>query len=293
MISRLASLLLTATLVAPVAAQTVRFQTTVGTFDMLLNPTNNAELQPLVDNMLANVAGGIYQNNIVNRAPEDFVLQLGSFRIDPNDISNLSANVFDSNEGFDPVIVDTDGDLNPDIDLGGLSNVRGTVSLALSGGNPNTGSASFFVNLADNSFLNDQGFVPFAAIVDMTDIDRITSLDQVDLAPGTNLAFDDVPVDENGNLVIVETASVISESNFSFVGPLQNALGIDPSEPTPSASSLVATPESLASLLPETALLSADPALSVVGGTSAMAVPEPSSLLLALAGLAGLRRRCR
>ncbi len=294
MIHRLASLAIAATLVASANAQTVRFQTTVGTFDMILNPTNNDDLQPLVDNMLANVAAGIYDENIVNRAPEGFVLQLGSFRIDPAEIANVSTGVFESNEGFDPVIVDTDGDLNPDIDLNGLSNVRGTVSLALSGGNPNTGSASFFVNLGNNAGLDAQGFIPFAAIVDMTDVDRLVSLDQANLAPGQNNPnFNDIPLDAEGNLVIVESASVITESNFSFVGPLRSALGVD--EAAAAAASVPVAPsidELAASLAPpSSAPLAADPTFATAA-SPATAIPEPSSWMLALLAL-GVGRRCR
>ncbi|QDT68361.1 Peptidyl-prolyl cis-trans isomerase A precursor [Planctomycetes bacterium MalM25] len=264
-------------------AQTVRFQTSVGAFDMLLNPTRNADLQPLVDNMLANVASGIYKDNVVNRAQEGFVLQLGSFDIDPADIGNISADVFQQNETFDPVIVDTNGDLTPDLDLGDLSNVRGTVSLALAAGDPNSGRASFFVNIGDNSAsLDPQGFVPFAAIVDMTPIDELMALEQVNL--GGNLALSDVPLDENGDFVIVETASVISESNFSFIGPVRTALGIEPTVASVSASgsSVGAISPAMAPSISE----SIEPAAA-----SALAVPEPGAAALVLSGLALLARR--
>lgn len=262
-------------------AQTVRFQTSVGAFDMLLNPTRNADLQPLVDNMLANVAAGIYKDNIINRAQEGFVLQLGSFDIDPANLGNVSRDVFQSNETFDSVIVDTDGDLIPDLDLGDLSNVRGTVSLALAAGDPNSGRASFFVNLGDNSSLDAQGFVPFAAIVDMTPIDQLMALDQVDLSAQPNdLAFSDIPLDADGELIIVETASVISESNFSFIGPIRTALGIEGTVASVSGSG------SSAGAMAPSISESVEPAAA-----SALAVPEPGALALVISGLALLARR--
>ncbi len=42
------------------------------------------------------------------------------------------------------------------------SNVRGTVSYATAG--PNTRTTQLFVNLANNSFLDSQGFAPFARV---------------------------------------------------------------------------------------------------------------------------------
>ena len=53
-------------------------------------------------------------------------------------------------------------------------NLRGTLAFAKSG--PGTRSTEIFINLADNAVLDDQGFVPFAKIVDGVDvIDKIYS----------------------------------------------------------------------------------------------------------------------
>jgi peptidyl-prolyl cis-trans isomerase A (cyclophilin A) len=43
-------------------------------------------------------------------------------------------------------------------------NLRGTLSFAKSG--PNTRATEIFINLADNATLDDQGFVPFAKVVE-------------------------------------------------------------------------------------------------------------------------------
>lgn len=47
-------------------------------------------------------------------------------------------------------------------------NVRGTLAFAQSG--PNTRATEVFINLADNPMLDDQGFVPFAKIVEGMDV---------------------------------------------------------------------------------------------------------------------------
>lgn len=283
---RFASLALVLVLGSAVTAQTIRFQTSVGSFDMLLNPTNNANLQPLVDNMVANVAAGVYRKSVVNRAVEDFVLQIGSFTTESRQLSEVPVNGFDATNSFDPVIVDADNDGQVDFDRTGLTNTRGTISLALSAAGPNSGSASFFVNLTNNSFLDSQGFVPFARIADMTVIDRIMGLDVVDLSaavgqPGS-LAYTDVPLASDGNLVVIETATVISESNTLFLGPLRNAYGLDP---VPTSSSSAASSSAFSPLNAFSASSSSS------GGALATAIPEPTTLLLAMIGLAGAMRR--
>ncbi len=304
MTTRVASLALAAILAGSAtqaSAQTVRFQTSVGAFDMLLNPTNNADLQPHVDNMLANVAAGVYHGTVLNRAVDDFVLQMGSFQTETRQLSEIPQFGFEGTKAFDPVIVDAlpvnplgeDGDGQVDFDTTNLNNTVGTVSLALSA-NPNTGSASFFVNLTDNTFLDNQGFVPFAEIPDMTVIDRIMGLDMVDISsdvlnpnnglPQTgSLAYTDVPLDQRGELVVIETATVISDSNLLFVGPLRTAFGLDD---LPLADETVNEGESDLAAFSASESISAEPV-----SAAAVAVPEPAALGLALGALLLVSRR--
>jgi cyclophilin family peptidyl-prolyl cis-trans isomerase len=213
------------------SAQTVRFDTNVGNFDMVLNPDNDSNLQSLVDNMLAYVEAGRYDQTVINRAVDgddsdpsnDFVLQMGSFLIDsifpPSTSGEFTANsvVRDA-----PVIVDTNRNGIVD-EFTPNPNVRGTVSLALSGG-PNTGTSSFFINLGDNGIGSDvdldrRGFVPFAEIVDMTTIDLIMQLNNVDVySQPTNPTLSDIPLIDNGSLVFIEEARVLDTSTVTSVG---------------------------------------------------------------------------
>ena len=253
MLSRLTCAVAIAVLiVSSVSAQTIRFDTNVGYFDMLLNPTANIHLQGHVDNILAYVEDGRYDLTVINRAADgnnadptdDFVLQMGGFQASflnaPNTFSS-----FPPVDLFDPVVVDTDGDNGIDFDTTGLTNSRGTVTLALSSqqtttfdadpGSPtvNSGTSSFFVNLGDNSKLDPEvvtmidhpsdtdmagmpvqvpivtgGFVPFAQIENMATVDLILSLNQANLSDG-GLAGSDLPLLGNNRLVIVERAFVI------------------------------------------------------------------------------------
>lgn len=221
MLHRLSLALLVALLAAavfvtsPATAQVVRFETTVGNFDMVLNPTNNSRLQAHVDNMLHYIESESYKSSWINRAAEDFVLQMGGFyshtkRV-PIDISNTR-----------PVATIAPVPGEPAAENSGLSNTRGTVSLALPGGangtNQDGGTSSFFVNLGSNTFL-DADFTVFAAIPDMTTIDKIMALMQTDLtadpdfgAGNGNLAFSDVPLEDNGFQVFIRRAFVINDT---------------------------------------------------------------------------------
>lgn len=279
---------------APATAQTIRFQTSVGAFDMLLNPTNDANLQPLVDNMLANVAAGVYHRNVVNRAPDGFVLQLGGFTTESILVDEIPSTGFAAVDSFDSITVDADLDGN--VDFTALSNTRGTVSLALSAGNPNSGSSSFFISIGDSSFLDTQGFVPFATISDMTVVDRIMALDKIDISADVgqsgSLAFIDVPLAEDGELLVIETATVVSQSSFSFTGPLLTAFNIDTDTPASGSSSSSAATSAASD--GELSFITADDTSTPPASSSISAVPEPTSMALAAMGLlAAMNRRRR
>src|SRR3954463_4472171 len=61
------------------AAQVVRFETTMGDFDMTLNPTHDTRIQGHVDNFLRYINSDRYLGSWINRAASDFVLQMGGF----------------------------------------------------------------------------------------------------------------------------------------------------------------------------------------------------------------------
>src|SRR5215216_3271651 len=161
-------------------AQVVRFETTMGNFDMVLNPTNNPVLQNHVDNMLDYIERETYTGTWINRAPSDFVLQMGGFysqTLRPQLTIDQVRNI----RGMAPI------EGHPAEENPPLSNTVGTVALALSGNpaNPNSGSSSFFINLTDNSFLDPQ-FTVFAAIPDMTVVNNIMALSTIDRTSDPN-----------------------------------------------------------------------------------------------------------
>jgi cyclophilin family peptidyl-prolyl cis-trans isomerase len=257
--------------VSSVSAQTVRFDTNVGTFDVKLNPTGNPFLQGHVDNMIAYVEAGRYDVTVINRAATNFVLQMGGFQA-PFLTAPEDFDAFPEVPKFDSVIVDENGDRQVDFDLGDLTNNRGTVTLALAANQPNSGTSSFFVNLNDsNNFLDNQGFVPFAEISNLETINLIMALPQISLDPtDQNLAAINVPILENNKLVIIERAFMLDATEAMITSALANST-IDTNLPLP--------------------LLSDDLPLNDPTGT--LMVPEPSSLALggAMAMLAAFKRR--
>lgn len=199
---------------AGVSAQVVRFETSLGSFDMVLNPTNNARLRGHVDNLLDYIENNNYNGSWINRADTGFVLQMGGFfahtKRPPMTIaSTRPVDAFAPIQGA-PMIT-------------GLSNTVGTVSLALpglagGGTNQNGGSSSFFVNLTSNTFL-DADFSVFAAIPDMSVVNQIMALTKIDRttdpmfgAGAGNLGFTDVPVQANGFQVFINRAFVITDT---------------------------------------------------------------------------------
>ena len=221
-------------LFVPATAQTVRFNTNVGNFDMVLNPDGDANLQVLVDNMLVYVEGGLYDNSVINREAtldgrddsNSYILQMGIFLMDsifpPSTSDEFIDTPITAPDGVRNVIVDADNDGEVDFDT--ASNLRGTVSLGLSAAGVNSGSNSFFINQNDNSeSLDPQGFVPFATIPDMSTIDLIMQLKNVDIysQPG-NLTLSDIPTLDNNTLVYIEKAFVIAATPEGSSASLQS-----------------------------------------------------------------------
>jgi cyclophilin family peptidyl-prolyl cis-trans isomerase len=253
----------------PASAQVVRFETTMGDFDMVLNPTNNARLQGHVDNLLAYVNGKRYDGSWINRADTGFVLQMGGFyshtkRLPITVESTRSVQAFAPIQGAPGIT--------------GLSNTVGTVSLALPGSNPNGGTSSFFINIGTNTGLDNQ-FTVFGAIPDMTVVNQIMALTKVDrttdpvfgVSDPNNLAFTDVPLQTNGQQVLIKRAFVVSD-----------AMTI--AQATFAAQSVMAQSAAAAEL----------GAGSSAPQAAFVAVPEPASTAMLLIGqlfLFGYRRR--
>jgi cyclophilin family peptidyl-prolyl cis-trans isomerase len=216
------------------------------------------------------VEGNRYNGSWINRANENFVLQMGGFfshtkRPPPTIASTRPVATLAPVEG------------EPAEEIEGLSNTVGTVALALPGGaggaDQDAGTSSFFVNLTSNDFL-DEDFTVFAAISDMTVINQIMALMQVDKttdaafgAGAGNLAFSDIPLQANGHQVFINRA-------FRLNDPLAIARARAGVESTMILSAQTASGESSSISL------------------AASAVPEPESLVLFATGIASAWVAC-
>jgi cyclophilin family peptidyl-prolyl cis-trans isomerase len=283
------ALALVASVATAASAQDVRFETSVGSFDVVLNPTHNSLLQGNVDNFLHYVNSDSYRSSWINRASQNngqnFVLQMGGFysntRRPPLTIDSTRS-IFAA-----PPVTGAPG-------IAGLSNTVGTVSFALSGNgqggtNRDSGTSSFFVNLASNTFL-DPDFTVFAMIPDMTTVNKIMGLTQIDKTKDTNfgagsgnLAYSNIPLQDNGQQVFILRAFVISDA-------MQVAADMAGVQPVlAQAQAAASAPASLTgSSNAATPLASAGSAGGASNSsTSPTVVPEPTGLLLAAIGILG------
>jgi len=170
----------------------VLFETNFGDIAIDLYP----EQAPLtVKNFTGYVEDGFYDGLIFHRVIDGFMIQGGAFDADMN--------------FHDPT-------RDPIINEFGLSNVRGTVAMAKKGGDPDSATSQFFINLTDNSgpppALDTQngGFTVFGKVVlsmDVVDAIAQTPVHDIYYPDGVTLKYGDVPDDP----VIIESATVIPE----------------------------------------------------------------------------------
>ena len=144
----------------PGTTSAARIATTLGTFDIILFSIAT----PLtVDNFIDYVDAGEYDNSFFHRSPADFVVQGGGFK-------------HTTGGGFTRVT--TFGPVNNEP---GISNLRGTVAMAKLGGDPNSATSQFFVNMNNNAANLDAqngGFTVFGRIPEagMIVVDKISAL---------------------------------------------------------------------------------------------------------------------
>jgi len=156
----------------------VRFGTSHGAFTIELYP----EEAPLsVKNFLQYVDSGFFDGTIFHRIVPGFVIQGGGLIAD-----------FSQKKTEPPVRNEADN---------GLRNERGTLSMARTDA-PHSATSQFFVNLADNEFLDYRpgrhGYAVFGRVIDGIDvIDRIAKV-----PTGRRKGYTDAPTED----VIIRSA---------------------------------------------------------------------------------------
>ena len=162
----------------------VKFTTSLGAFTLQLD----AEKAPkTVENFLAYVAAGHYDNTIFHRVIKGFMIQGGGF--EPGMKQKECRAPIDNEEA------------------NGLKNKRGTIAMARTG-DPHSATAQFFINVVDNDFLDFKapsgqgwGYCVFGEVTEgMETIDAIRAV-----RTGNKGFHQDVPVDD----VIIEKAEAV------------------------------------------------------------------------------------
>src|SRR5690625_1071354 len=164
-----------------ISGSTVRVSVRMGenekNFDLLLF---DDEAPKTVANFLRHIETDAFLNNIVHRSVPGFIVQTGGFRL-------IDETTFGAVPTFDPV------ENEP-----GISNTRGTIAMAKIGGDPNSATSQWFVNLGDNSANLDAqngGFTVFGKVLGdgMEVVDEIEALQVWDASPFHG-AWTDLPL---------------------------------------------------------------------------------------------------
>lgn len=121
-----------------------------------------------------------FDDLLVQRSVDNFVIQAGRFNADGTGVTEVDRDA--DNDGQPDTIENEFDSAN--------SNLRGTLSMALPAGQPNGGSSEWFINVTDNTSLDDASrlHTVFGRVIGdgMNVVDAINSLSTFDLNPQYN-----------------------------------------------------------------------------------------------------------
>jgi len=185
----------------PDTESAARVNTTLGSFDIILFPDATPNT---VNNFLDYIDDLRFDDTFFHRAVDNpgsnlVILQGGGYK-------HTIADGFARVATF-PAVVNEPG----------LSNVRGTVSMAKLSGQPNSATSQFFVNLGDNSAnldVQNGGFTVFARVPDsgLTLLDSIKNLPKgnYDITTGLGVeTLEDVPVNAETAPTVIDPAQLV------------------------------------------------------------------------------------
>ena len=176
-----------------------------------------------VANFLAYADAGRYTNTIIHRSVPGFVVQGGGFRL-----ASSGSKLVETIEQF-PAVLNEPGN----------TNARGTLAMAKLGGNPNSATNQFFVNLSDNAAnLDNQngGFTAFGRVLGsgMDLVDTLASLPRY----GFDAPFGELPAIGLDDPNDIAQENLVTITSVTRVGELVYSVGS--SDPALAAASLTA-----------------------------------------------------
>lgn len=178
----------------------IRFDTTSGTFDAELL---DSDAPITVANFQSYQESSVWQNLIVHRNVANFVVQAGGFTVSNSQIATVPTN---------PAITNEFNAAN--------SNVRGTIAMAMVSGNINSGTSQWFINVVDNTFLDDGRYTVFGRIIGtgMQVVDAINTIPSRNVATlYNNGALAEVPLDNPAPEGTQITGTVSTQAGSSLV----------------------------------------------------------------------------
>lgn len=200
---------LTGTFTDPEAESAVRVSTNLGTMDFILF---NTATPATVTNFMSYVNAGKYTDVSFHRSIPSFVIQAGGFK-GTGTGSNFSS------------VVTTP----PVVNEPGISNLRGTISMAKVGGDPNSATSQFFVSTNDNSAnldFQNNGFTVFGRVAGngMAVADAINSLPRatynLNVNGGAATAFADFPMNAATAPVAMDQTKVVKINSVTSIPTL-------------------------------------------------------------------------
>ena len=172
-----AAFALCAALASPAMAQKVRLATSMGDIVVELDA---AKAPKTVENFVQYVKAGHYDGTIFHRVIDGFMIQGGGMTADMKEKTTRAPIPLESRNG--------------------LNNARGTVAMARTM-DPNSATAQFFVNLADNAFLDQanardgNGYAVFGRVVQGMDVvDKIKAVPTGNKGPHQNVPAQPVTI---------------------------------------------------------------------------------------------------
>lgn len=189
----------------------VRFSSVLGNFDIELL---DADAPQTVANFLNYEQR--FTDSIIHRAPTDFVIQGGGF-------------VF-LNDTIVPILTDPSipNEFNPS-----NSNLRGTLSMALQSGQPDSGTSGWFINVVDNPLLDNAKHTVFGRVIGdgMMVVDAFAGVPIYNLNPFENptadsfgflplIGYDPLSEPLTGTVTIAAGGGTVTGNGTSFTTEL-------------------------------------------------------------------------